>query len=110
MKTRNIAIALSVALLAGLATLDAVAGKGGAGGGMGGGMPGMSGGLSKGVGSGGGLQDPVGMGGTKGTGGASGPSQGVSTRNYGEIQPRERVRTGERDDLGVRTREADQAR
>jgi hypothetical protein len=110
MKTRNIAIALSVALLAGLASLDAVAGKGGAGGGMGGGMPGMSGGLSKGVGSGGGLQDPARMGGTKGAGGASGPSQGVSTRNYGEIQPRERVRTGEKDDLGVRAREADLAR
>lgn len=110
MKPRNIAIALSVSLLTGLASLDAVAGKGGAGGGMGGGMPGMSGGLSKGAGSGGGPQDPVGMGGTKGAGGASGPSQGVSKGDYGETQPRERVRTGERDDLGVRTREADQAR
>jgi hypothetical protein len=110
MKSKNIAIPLAVALLTGLASLDAVAGKGGAGGGTGGGMPGMSGGLSKGTSSGGGLQDPVGMGGTKGASGASRPSQGVSKGDYGETKPRERVRTGEKDDLGVRTREADQAR
>jgi hypothetical protein len=93
MKSKNIAIPLAVALLTGLASLDAVAGKGGAGGG-----------------TGGGLQDPVGMGGTKGASGASRPSQGVSKGDYGETKPRERVRTGEKDDLGVRTREADQAR
>jgi hypothetical protein len=66
--------------------------------------------MPKGVGSGGGLQDPAGMGGSKGVGGAAGTSQGVSKGKYEETQPRERHRTGEKDDLGVRTREADQAR
>ena len=103
MKSKNIAIPLAVALLTGLASLDAVAGKGGAGGGM----PGTGGALSKGAGSGGGLKGPGGMGGTQGAGGMSGSSQGVSKGDYGETKPRERVRTGERDDLGVRTREAD---
>jgi hypothetical protein len=116
MKHTAIAIALAALLIPGLASLDAVAGKGG-GGGMGGGMPGMGGaqpgggaaGSGRPAGRGGGSADGMMGGGMHDGAGAMGRTQGAAKRNYGDIQPRERVRTGEKDDMGVRVREGDYA-
>ena len=123
MKQKTLAIALSSALLTGLASLDAVAGKGGGGGGassgrsggggmsgMGGGMQGMGGGMSKGAGSGGSMKGTSGMGGMKGSGGMSGMGDGGSMGKAAGTQSSERHRIGEKDDMGVRTRDAYQAR
>ena len=98
MKEKTFAITLTVALAAGLASLDALAGKGGGGGGAAGIPATGMGGMSKGVGSGGGMKGGSGMGGKQGSGGMSGMGEG--------LQPKERYRHGEKD-TGVRTREGD---
>jgi hypothetical protein len=105
MKDKTLVIAITAALVTGLASFDAVAGKGGGGGGGGsggGGMPSMGnmggGGMSKGPGT-----APVsGMQGMSGKGGNEYKGQGIDS------QSRERIRIGEKDE-GVRTRSADQA-
>ncbi|WP_295883107.1 hypothetical protein [uncultured Thiohalocapsa sp.] len=109
MKHTAIAIALAALLIPGLASLDAVAGKGG-GGGMGGSQAGGgAAGSGRPAGRGGGSADGMMGGGMHDGAGAMGRTQGAAKRNYGDIQPRERVRTGEKDDMGVRVREGDYA-
>lgn len=108
-KWNTLNIVLSATLLTSLATFDVVAGRGGGDGASGdrpgdSGMPGFaagSGGWSKGAG-GGAIANP-------GGGGMSGPG-GVSKGKASDAPFLERHRVGDKDDLGVRTREADRAK
>jgi hypothetical protein len=108
MKQQHLIIALFAALSLGITSADIIAGKGGGGAGSGrsgGGMPGMgmSGDMSKGVGAGGGMK------GAKGAG-TPGVERGVTKGKADDSPFLERHRVGEKDDVGVRTREADMAR
>ena len=121
MKRRVLVVAMALAGTIGLACMPVIAGKGGGGGGGGGGgmgAPGMGGGsgLSRQMGAGGAMQ-PWGNSGpsTSGRGakGAAGPGQDAGMEGYqkqtADPQARDRHRVGERDDVGVRTRDSEQA-
>lgn len=116
MKQKALVIALATMLVTGFASLEVVAGKGGGGGAGGGGMPGMGGsGMSKGSGAGPGSsgvrEGMSGMGGStsKGQGGMSGMGGNAYEGQGVDRQSMERHRVGEKDDVGVRSRSADQA-
>lgn len=122
MKQKTLAIAISLAMLTGIASLDVIAGKGagGSSGRSGGGMPGMGGmGGSSGMSGMGGGSGMSGMGGMSGGSGMSGMGSGSGMSGMGggeykgqgiDAQSRERHRIGEKEGVGERVREADQAR
>jgi hypothetical protein len=113
MNTRHLTTVVVAALAMGIATFDAIAGKGGAGatGGRAGGMPGigMSGGgpgagsSSKDVRSGAGAREVYGKGGNQAASG------GRSKGKDAETPILERHRIGEKDGAGERVRQGDLA-